>query len=163
MGPWRATPPIRVALELGATRMIVLPSGYACALELRRAARSPRCCTRSRCMIAHQLVVDLERCGGQGEIVTVPPLCPLAVSPYDFSQRRRADRAAQREQTRRVAAARRTREAPHPGRAASARRLTAGQKEKNGRMSASRAGVSRRFTKRYTNMNAVCSERTHLF
>jgi NTE family protein len=36
-------------------------------------------------MIAHQLVMDLERCGGQAEIVTVPPLCPLAVSPYDFS------------------------------------------------------------------------------
>jgi NTE family protein len=37
-------------------------------------------------LIAHQLVADLERCGEQAEIVTVPPLCPLAVSPYDFSR-----------------------------------------------------------------------------
>jgi NTE family protein len=37
-------------------------------------------------LIAHQLVTDLERCGGQVEIITVPPLCPLAVSPYDFSR-----------------------------------------------------------------------------
>ena len=36
-------------------------------------------------MIAHQLVRDLERCGGEVEIVTLPPLCPLAVSPYDFA------------------------------------------------------------------------------
>jgi NTE family protein len=31
-------------------------------------------------------VTDLERYGGQVEIVNVPPLCPLAVSPYDFSR-----------------------------------------------------------------------------
>ncbi len=37
-------------------------------------------------MIAHQLVADLERYGRQVEIVTVPPLCPLAASPYDFSR-----------------------------------------------------------------------------
>jgi NTE family protein len=36
-------------------------------------------------LIAHQLVMDLERCRGQAEIITVPPLCPLSVSPYDFS------------------------------------------------------------------------------
>jgi NTE family protein len=44
--------------------------------------------------------MDLERCGGQVEIVTVPPLCPLAVSPYDFSH---ADELIERaaEQTRR--------------------------------------------------------------
>lgn len=31
-------------------------------------------------------MADLEHYGGQAEIVTVPPLCPLAVSPYDFSR-----------------------------------------------------------------------------
>jgi len=92
--------PIRVALELGATRMIVLPSGYACALDAPPRGAVATVLHAITLMIAHQLVVDLERCGGQAEIVTVPPLCPLAVSPYDFS---RADELIDRsaEQTRR--------------------------------------------------------------
>jgi NTE family protein len=77
--------PIRVALELGATRMIVLPSGYACALDAPPHGAIATALHAITLMIAHQLVTDLERCGGQAEIVTVPPLCPLAVSPYDFS------------------------------------------------------------------------------
>jgi len=78
--------PIRVALELGATRLIVLPSGYACALEAPPRGAIAAGLHAITLLIAHQLVSDLERCGAQVEIVTVPPLCPLAVSPYDFSQ-----------------------------------------------------------------------------
>ena len=36
--------------------------------------------------IARQLVTEVERFRERAEIVTVPPLCPLAVSPYDFSR-----------------------------------------------------------------------------
>ena len=92
--------PIRVALELGATRLMVLPSGYACALEAPPHGAVATALHAITLLIAHQLVMDLERCGGQVEIVTVPPLCPLAVSPYDFSQ---ADELIERsaEQTRR--------------------------------------------------------------
>lgn len=77
--------PIRTAVELGATRVVVLPSGYACALE--RAPRGPIATALHALtlLIAHQLVADLERCAARAQIVTVPPLCPLAVSPYDFS------------------------------------------------------------------------------
>jgi NTE family protein len=78
--------PIRVAVELGATRLIVLPSGYACALESPPRGPIASALHAITLMIAHQLVADLERCSGQVEIVTVPPLCPLAVSPYDFSR-----------------------------------------------------------------------------
>jgi NTE family protein len=92
--------PIRVALELGATRMIVLPSGYACALDAPPHGAVATALHAITLLIAHQLVTDLERCGGQAEIVTVPPLCPLAVSPYDFSRASELiDRTA--EQTRR--------------------------------------------------------------
>lgn len=92
--------PIRVALELGATRMIVLPSGYACALDAPPRGAVATALHAITLLIAHQLVLDLERCGGQAEIVTVPPLCPLAVSPYDFTHAGELiDRAA--EQTRR--------------------------------------------------------------
>ncbi|HSA70163.1 MAG TPA: patatin-like phospholipase family protein [Burkholderiales bacterium] len=78
--------PIRVAMELGATRLVVLPSGYACALESAPRGAIAMALHAITLLIAHQLVADLERCGGQVEIVTVPPLCPLAVSPYDFSR-----------------------------------------------------------------------------
>ena len=77
--------PIRVATELGATRLVVLPSGYACALESPPRGAIATALHAITLMIAHQLVRDLEGCGGQIEILTVPPLCPLAVSPYDFS------------------------------------------------------------------------------
>jgi NTE family protein len=78
--------PIRVALELGATRLVVLPSGYACALDSPPRGAIATALHAITLLIAHQLVVDLERCAGQAEIITVPPLCPLTVSPYDFSR-----------------------------------------------------------------------------
>jgi NTE family protein len=37
-------------------------------------------------LIARQLVRDLEQLSGQVEVITVPPLCPISVSPYDFSR-----------------------------------------------------------------------------
>ena len=77
--------PLRVALELGAKRVLVLPTGFACALE--EPPRGALACAlhAMNLLIAHQLVSDLERFREQAEIITVPPLCPLAVSPYDFS------------------------------------------------------------------------------
>ena len=78
--------PIRTAIELGARRLIVLPTGFACALERPPASAIGATLHAVNLLIAHQLVGDLEHYGGQAEIVTVPPLCPLAVSPYDFSR-----------------------------------------------------------------------------
>jgi NTE family protein len=34
------------------------------------------------------MVRDLARLAGTVEILTAPPLCPLSVSPFDFSQTR---------------------------------------------------------------------------
>jgi NTE family protein len=78
--------PIRVAIELGANRLVVLPTGYACALESPPRGVIANALHAITLLIAHQLVTELERFGGEVEIVTVPPLCPLAVSPYDFSK-----------------------------------------------------------------------------
>ncbi len=78
--------PIRVAIELGAQRVIVLPSGYACALDGPPRGAVATALHAITLLIAHQLVRDLEECAGKVELVTVPPLCPLAVSPYDFSR-----------------------------------------------------------------------------
>ena len=77
--------PIRTAIELGAKRLVVLPTGFACALERPPASAIGATLHAINLLIAHQLVADLEQYRTQVDIVTVPPLCPLAVSPYDFA------------------------------------------------------------------------------
>jgi NTE family protein len=77
--------PISVAVALGVKRVIVLPTGYACSLEAPPRDAIASALHAITLLIAHQLVMDLERCRGQVEVVTVPPLCPLSWSPYDFS------------------------------------------------------------------------------
>ena len=37
-------------------------------------------------MIARQMVADIERIGPTAAISVVPPLCPVDVSPYDFTR-----------------------------------------------------------------------------
>lgn len=78
--------PIRTAMELGASRIIVLPTGFACAMDGPPRGAIATMLHAVTLLIAHQLVTELERYGGQVEIITVPPLCPLSVSPYDFSR-----------------------------------------------------------------------------
>jgi NTE family protein len=77
--------PISVAIELGAKRVIVLPTGYACALEAPPHSAIASALHAITLLIAHQLVADIERYHERAEIITVPPLCPLSVSAYDFS------------------------------------------------------------------------------
>jgi NTE family protein len=78
--------PISVAVELGAERLVVLPTGFACTLESPPRGAIANALHGITLMVARQLVSDLERYRAQAEIITVPPLCPLAVSPYDFSR-----------------------------------------------------------------------------
>jgi NTE family protein len=78
--------PIRAAIKLGATRLVVLPTGFACALKSPPRDAIATMLHAITLLIAQQLVTDLERYGPQVEIVTVPPLCPLSASPYDFSR-----------------------------------------------------------------------------
>lgn len=92
--------PIRTAIELGATRLVVLPTGFACAMETPPKGALATMLHAVTLLIARQLVGELEQFGKDVDVVTVPPLCPLAVSPYDFSRAGELiERAA--EQTRR--------------------------------------------------------------
>jgi NTE family protein len=77
---------ICVAMNLGARRLIVLPTGFACALESEPHGVVANALHGITLMIAHQLETEVERYRDRAEIITVPPLCPLAVSPYDFSR-----------------------------------------------------------------------------
>ncbi len=76
--------PVSVAIDLGARRVIVLPTGFACALEAPPRGAIASALHAITLLIAHQLVMELELYREQAEIITVPPLCPLSASPYDF-------------------------------------------------------------------------------
>jgi NTE family protein len=78
--------PISAAIGLGADRIIVLPTGYACAL-----AEPPRSALG---MVVHaftlatqrRLIDDVRRLQGNVDLRVIPPLCPVAVPPIDFSR-----------------------------------------------------------------------------
>lgn len=76
--------PISVAHSLGADRVYVLPTGYACALS--SPPRSPLGMAMHAVTVAIQrrLIDDVRRLRDTIDIRVVPPLCPLAVSPIDF-------------------------------------------------------------------------------
>lgn len=78
--------PIQAAIALGATRLILLPTAFACPH-----AAPPRGVFRAAfhamdLIVMQQLARDTELYAAQARIVTVPPICPLTVPPYDFSR-----------------------------------------------------------------------------
>ena len=77
--------PIASAIELGASRVIVLPTGMACALDAPPRGMVAVALHALTLLIARQLVSDVERLRDRAQVVVVPPLCPLAVSSYEFS------------------------------------------------------------------------------
>jgi NTE family protein len=84
-GAIAANTPLFLAAELGASRIVILPTGYACALQeppRRAVAKALHAITL---LIAWQLMHELERISHAIDVHLVPTLCPLAVSPFDFS------------------------------------------------------------------------------
>jgi NTE family protein len=78
--------PIRVAIEKGAQRLIILPTGYACATEAPPTGAVANALHALTLLIARQMVSELEDIDPAIEYFVVPPLCPLVGSPYDFSR-----------------------------------------------------------------------------
>ena len=78
--------PVTVAVARGAQRLIVLPTGYACALEKPPAGAVANALHALTLLISHQLVNELQGLDHSINYFVVPPLCPLIGSPYDFSQ-----------------------------------------------------------------------------
>ena len=78
--------PIRVAVRQGARRLIVLPTGHACANDAPPVGAVANALHALTLLIARQLVNELENLGPDVEYYVVPPLCPLVGSPYDFSR-----------------------------------------------------------------------------
>jgi NTE family protein len=77
--------PVKIAVKEGATRLIVLPTGHACAAVAPPVGAVANALHALTLLIARQLVNELESISPSIEYFVVPPLCPLVGSPCDFS------------------------------------------------------------------------------
>jgi NTE family protein len=77
--------PLSAAVDLGARRLIVLPTGFSCHLASAPNGPLATALHALNLLIARQVLVDVQRLRGSVEIHVVPPLCPLARAAYDFS------------------------------------------------------------------------------
>ena len=78
---------VKVAVDQGARRLIILPTGYACALSKPPAGAVASALHALTLLIARQMLSELKELDGSSiEYFVLPPLCPLTGSPYDFSQ-----------------------------------------------------------------------------
>jgi NTE family protein len=80
-----ANTPIAAAIRLGAQRLFVLPTGFACALKRPPASPIGQALHALSLLVARQFAQDIERYAGQAALHVVPPLCPVDTSTYDYS------------------------------------------------------------------------------
>lgn len=84
-GAVAACTPISVAAALGATRVIVLPCGFACAQNAVSNNALGRAMHAVTLLGARQLRRDFEHYSHSMAMRIAPPLCPLSQSSYDYS------------------------------------------------------------------------------
>ena len=77
--------PVHQAVARGATRLIVLPTGYACARQAPPQGAVANALHALTLLTTRQVIGELEHLEDGIEYHVVPPLCPLLGSPYDFS------------------------------------------------------------------------------
>ena len=78
--------PISAAFALGASRVIVLPTGLPCALHAPPRGAIAIALHALNLLSMRQLLADVDRFADRCELVVIPPLCPLATNTYDFSR-----------------------------------------------------------------------------
>jgi NTE family protein len=78
--------PVTIAIALGARRLIVLPTGFACAPE-RPPSGAIACALHAITLLtAGQLVAELERIREPTRYHILPTACPLSNTPFDFAR-----------------------------------------------------------------------------
>jgi NTE family protein len=85
--------PISHAVALGAREVYVLATGHACALEESPRGSLGMALHALSLLTQRRLIDDIEKHEGDAKLVVLPPPCPLAVAPVDFS---RADELIER-------------------------------------------------------------------
>jgi NTE family protein len=77
--------PISHAVELGARQVYVLPTGHACSLEEAPRSSLGMAVHALSLLFQRRLIDDIEKHKADAKLVVLPPPCPLAVQPIDFS------------------------------------------------------------------------------
>ncbi len=81
--------PISHAVALGATKVYVLPCGYACSLVTAPKGALSVALHSISLLIQNRLKLDVAHYEHEVDLQVVPTLCPLNVGPTDFSQSRK--------------------------------------------------------------------------
>ena len=77
--------PISHAVELGAQRIYVLPTGHACALAAPPRSALAVALHAVSLLTQRRLIDDIERHRSDARLVVLPPPCPLRIQPIDFA------------------------------------------------------------------------------
>jgi NTE family protein len=75
---------ISQALALGADRIYVLPTGYACALPAPPSRPLAVAVQALSLLVQRRLITDVALYADRADLVVLPPLCPLRISAIDF-------------------------------------------------------------------------------
>ena len=75
---------ISQAIALGADRVYVLPTGYACALPTPPTRPLAVAVQALSLLVQQRLITDVALYADRVDLVVLPPLCPLRVSAIDF-------------------------------------------------------------------------------
>lgn len=78
--------PVTTAIALGARRLIVLPTGFACAPERAPSGAIASALHAITLLTAGQLVAELERIREPTRYHILPTACPLGITPFDFAR-----------------------------------------------------------------------------
>jgi len=84
-GAIAANTPIATAIRLGASRIVVLPAGFSCAVTRVAGGALGRAMHAITLLGARQLQQDFARYSASTPIHIVPPLCPVGHSSYDYA------------------------------------------------------------------------------
>jgi NTE family protein len=76
--------PISHAVELGAERIYVLPTGHACALQGPPRGALAVALHAISLLTQRRLIDDIERHADAARLIVLPPPCPLGIQPIDF-------------------------------------------------------------------------------
>jgi NTE family protein len=78
--------PIADAIELGAERIYVLPTGSACDLPEPPRGAVAMLLHATSLLVHRRLLMEAELLRDRAELIVLPPPCPLSIAPVDFSQ-----------------------------------------------------------------------------